>query len=93
MQLENPENKFEKIKKTEPRNAAEIAYVIAMIAKNKGDSKKAIRYGKESIQLFDQLDPKTLDECAAVNTVINGIALPDLIHSDVVRDRLSPLEI
>jgi hypothetical protein len=93
MQLENLENKFEEIRESEPRNAAEIAYVIAMIAKRKGDNKKATKFGKESVKLFDQLNLQTLDECAAVNTVINGVALPELIHSDVVRSRLLPLEV
>lgn len=93
MQNENLEKKFEDLKESEPRNAAEIAYVIAVIAMRNKDNKKATKYGKESIRLFDSLNPQTLEECAAVNTVINNVALPELIHSDVVRDRLKPLQL
>lgn len=93
MKVKNIEKRFEETKEDDPRNAAEIAYVIAMIAKGKGDKEKAIKYGKESIDLFDKLNPQTMEECAAINTDINGIALPELIHSGVVRERLKPLEL
>ena len=91
MQIENIEQEFKKIKMQEPRRAAELAYVIAAIAKKEGNIDKALTYGKESVSLFDGLKIETQEECAAMFVTVNGIALPDLIHSDVVKDRLRPL--
>lgn len=93
MQIDNIENVFTQKKVDNPREAAELAYVIAMSAKATGNNDKAIQYGKESVELFDQLNVQTLEECATKFVVVNGVAMPELIHADVVRDRLSPLQI
>ncbi len=93
MQIENIEQEFGKMKTEDPRKAAELAYVIAKAAKDTGDNEKAARYGKESIALFNALNVQTMEECAAKYITVNDIALPDLIHSDVVRDRLKPIEV
>ena len=87
------ENIFEDMRISDPRRAAELAYIVAMTAKANGDNDKAIKFGKMSVKIFDELNVQTMEECAARYTVVNGIALPDLIHSDVVRDRLSPLKL
>ena len=89
----NIEDVYEKMKMSDPRKAAEIAYVIAMKAKAEDKSDKATKFGRESVRLFDELNVQTMEECAAFYTVINGISLPDLIHSDVVKNRLLPLEL
>ena len=91
MKIENIEKEYEKLREDDPRSAAEIAYVIAKTAKDDGDNEKAIKFGKESIRIFDELDVQTMEQCAAKYVTVNGIALPELIHSDVVRDRLRPL--
>jgi len=93
MEIQNIEQEFDKMKNEDARKAAELAYVIAKIAKNNGDTEKAAQFGKESIRLFDELDVQTQEECAAKYVTVNGIALPDLIHADVVRDRLKPIEV
>ena len=93
LQIDNIETVFAQKKIEDPRDAAELAYVIAMTAKNAGDNEKAIQYGKESVELFDRLNVQTLEECAAKYVVVNGIAMPELIHTDVVRDRLKPLHV
>lgn len=76
-----------------PRDAAELAYVIAMSAKSAGDDEKAIEYGKESIRIFDKLNVQTMLECATRYVVVNGIGMPEFIHADVVRNRLAPLQL
>jgi len=93
MQIANIEQEFGKMKIEDPRKAAELAYVIAKTAKDAGDNKRAAQFGKKSIALFDILNVQTQEECAAKYVTVNGIALPDLIHSDVVRDRLKPVEV
>lgn len=89
--IENIEDVYEKMKVSDPRKAAEIAYVIAMKAKAKGDNEKAIRFGKESVRILDELNVQTMEECATFYVVLNGIGLPEFIHSDMIRDRMKPL--
>jgi len=93
LEIPNLENHYEETKEKDPRKAAELAYVIAMLAKKEGENEKAVRYGRESITLFDSLNVQTMDECTTRYVTVNGISLPDYIHSDVVRDRLSPLQL
>ena len=69
------------------RESAEVAFVLAVIARQRGDVAEARRYAEESIQLFEGLSVESLEDCAACYTTIEGIAVPDLIHADVVRDR------
>ena len=93
--LENKVSSLEKrlvpeVKITQ-REAAELAYVLAVIHKKEGNIKDARKYARQSIELFEGLDIQTLDDAASLYTVLNGIALPDLIHEGVVRDRLSDL--
>ena len=93
MKIQNIEKEFDKMKDGDARRAAELAYVIAKIAKNNGDIKKATQFGKESVKIFDELNVQTLEECTAKYVTVNGIALPDIIHSDVIRNRLKPIEV
>ena len=87
------EQTLEGMKENDPRTAAEYAYALAQLNKRAGKNEQAVRFGRESIALLDKCRMETMEECAARNTVIEGVALPDLIHQDVVRDRLKPLEI
>lgn len=93
LQIDNIEAVFAQKKISDPRDAAELAYIIAMSAKAAGEDEKAVQYGKESVELFDKVNVQTLEECASRYVVVNGIAMPELIHADVVRDRLSPLQV
>ena len=87
------EQTINSLREVDTRNAAEYAYVIAMLHKRAGNNDEAVRYGREAIALFDKCQMETMEECAARNVVIEGVALPDLIHQDVVRDRLQPLKL
>lgn len=93
VQIDNIETVFVQKKVDDPREAAELAYIIAMSAKAAGNNDKAVQYGKESVELFDQLNIQTLKECATKFVVVNGVAMPELIHADVVRNRLHPLQL
>ncbi len=93
MQCATLEQTLNSLREVDPRNAAEYAYVLAQLHKRAGDDEQAIRFGREAIALFDKCQMDSMDECAARNVVIEGVALPDLIHQDVVRDRLQPLKL
>jgi hypothetical protein len=89
--IPNIENVYEEMKLSDPRKAAEIAYVIAMIAKANGDNEKTLKFSRESVKLLDELNVQTMEECATHYSVLNGIGLPEFIHSDMVRERMKPL--
>lgn len=91
MQYDKLEQIMNSFSNTNPRNAAEYAYVLAMLHKQSGNNEQAIRFGNEAIKLFNKCSMETMEDCAAHNVVIDGVALPDFIHQDVVRDRLKPL--
>ncbi|MBI2050550.1 MAG: hypothetical protein HYT31_01975 [Parcubacteria group bacterium] len=91
MQSTSLEQALNALRATDPRNAAEHAYALAMLHKQAGNSEQAVRFGRDAIALFGACRMETMEDCAARNTVIEGVALPDLIHQDVVRDRLQPL--
>jgi hypothetical protein len=93
MQYAHLEQTLNLLREVDPRNASEYAYVLAMLHKRAGNNEKAIHFGREAIALFDKCRMETLEDCAARHVVIEGVALPDLIHQDVVRDRLKPLKL
>ena len=93
MTTQNLEKKFLELKETEPRKAAEVAYALARLYLNESKNEKAIFYGRESIRLFDDCKTDTMEDCAARYVTLEGIALPSIIHQDVVRDRLKPLKL
>ncbi|MDP2631832.1 MAG: hypothetical protein Q8P30_03655 [Candidatus Uhrbacteria bacterium] len=93
MTVASLEQTLNSLREVDPRNAAEYAYVLAQLYKRAGNDEQAIRFGRESIALFDKCRMETMEECAARNMVIEGVALPDLIHQDVVRNRLQPLKL
>jgi len=80
------EGTYKRLKATDPRRAAEVAYVIAVISKRQGDFARAKQFAKESIQLFESVNIQTLEEAAARYLELNGVFLPHYIHENVVRD-------
>ena len=87
------EERLAALRGSNPREAAEFAYVLAMLHKRAGNDQEAARFGKETISLFDQCEMESMEQCAAINVVVEGIALPSLIHQQVVRNRLDPIEL
>jgi len=93
MDVANLEKYFSNTVKENPREAAEIAFAIALKAKQEGDNKKAAQYGRKSVKLFERLKVQTMDDCACLHMFINGIGIPDLVHEGVVRSRLAPINL
>ena len=87
------QEKLDALKETEPRKAAEIAYVLARLSLDAGDGDQATKFGQESIRLLDQCEMQTTEQCAAHYVTLAGIALPSYFHQDVVRDRLKSLNL
>lgn len=87
------ERKFNTLKDENPREAAEIAYALAELYLKEGNTEKATQFGKESIRLFDKCKMDTQEDCAAIHTKLGGIMMPELIHQDVVRNRLKALKL
>lgn len=72
----------------DPRNAAEYAYALAVLYQQGGNSDRATQLGLKAITLFGLCRMETMEDCAALNVAIEGVVIPDLIHENVVRDRL-----
>jgi hypothetical protein len=87
MNLASLVRKFERLRETDPRNAAEYAYAIATLYKRQGNVSEATSYASQAIELFDKCPMNTLEDCSARNVTIGGIAIPDLIHQGVVGSR------
>lgn len=93
LRIENIEQQFKSKKRKEPFLAAQLAYVIAMLAKKEDKKQKAIEFGQECVSVLNSLNLQTQDECTPTYNIINGIVLPDIFHPAVVCDRLKPLNI
>lgn len=87
------ERKFNEMKDENPREAAEFAYALAELYLKEGNTEKATYFGQESIRLFDQCKMNTQEECVAIHTKLGGIMIPEIIHQDVVRNRLKSLKL
>ncbi len=87
------EQKLVDLKDTDLRDAAEHAYALAMIYKSKGDTVKAIQFGRESVELFDRSKLRAEWDSMRRNVKIGGITLPEKIHQQIVREHLAPLDL
>lgn len=85
------EKKFNEEYEIDKRNAAEVAYVIASLAKQNRDFEKAKIYALKAIEIFEILNIKTLEEAAARNDIIEGVVIPELIHEGVIRERFKDI--
>jgi len=93
MTIKKLERKFNTLKDENPREAAEMAYALAELYLKEGNTEKATRFGKESIRLFDQCKMDTQEDCVAIHTKLGDVMMPELIHQDVVRNRLKALKL
>lgn len=93
MTIKKLERKFNTLKDENPREAAEMAYALAELYLKEGNTEKATQFGKESIRLFNQCKTDTQEDCAAIHTNLGGVLIPELIHQDVVRNRLKGLKL
>ena len=73
--------------KYEIKREAENMYATAMVLKGRGDLQGAKPYAEKSAKFYDKLDIQTLEEAAPTRMRTQGIELPDIMHSGVVRER------
>lgn len=97
--LPDLEGSFRQLQVTEPRRAAEIAYVLALKRKQEAvmerkngwstiadmSERDAEKYGVVCMEMFRALNIQTEREAAAHYVpTLNGIPVPELIHEGVV---------
>ncbi|SEP54165.1 hypothetical protein [Amycolatopsis saalfeldensis] len=75
------------------RVAAETAYALAFRYRNEDvDGERRFDIAKvwatRAVELLDGLPADQLDDVAATRPSVGGIAIPDLFHSGIVRERL-----
>ena len=67
---------------------AETLYVLAVLYARHGYKEVATGFGRECIGLLRRLGTDTMEDCATNFVCLEGVALPEFLHEDVVRDRL-----
>jgi hypothetical protein len=88
---------FEREVSANRRAAAETAYALAWryrteyVPTDLPQVEVAKRWAQRSIELFETLPSDTLEQVASTRQAVGGVPLPDLLHADVVRDRLADL--
>lgn len=86
---------FEHELSTDTRAAAETAYALACryATEYVGGDRRPFDIAKDwamrAIELLDSLPSDTVDQVASTRLSVGGVELPDLLHSGVVRARLS----
>lgn len=92
--LEDLQLLFNQQVETNRRVAAETAYALAFRYRNE-DFNGCRRFdiariwARRAIQLLDTLPSDTVEQVACTRLSVGGVALPDLLHSGVVRERLN----
>jgi hypothetical protein len=82
---------------TNKRAAAETAYALACryrteyVSTSRPQVEVAKEWAQRSIELLDSLPSETVEQVVSTRQSVGGVPLPDLLHSDVVRDRLADL--
>ena len=72
----------------EMKYQAEKHYANAVLCQRWGDEMRARFYASMAIDLYKKINVQTLQDAAPTRTRIYGIELPDIMHEDVVRERL-----
>ncbi len=70
------------------KRKAEESYAAAITWKREGNVGRARAFAIEAISLYEQLNIQTLEEAAPTRMRVNGVELPDIMHQDVVKERL-----
>jgi hypothetical protein len=78
---------------SDPRAAAETAYALAFRYRNediRGERRfdTAKEWATRAIDLLDSLPSDTLDQVVSTRQTVGGVAIPELLHAGVVRERL-----
>lgn len=81
------ESRFDEFERKSKREAAEIAFALARYYSEKKDKNKVKKFAFKSVELFEQCETDTFEQCGAIHSFIGGVVIPDLIHEGVVRFR------
>lgn len=82
---------------TDKRTAAETAYALAWRYRTEyvdcvqSPVEIARKWALRSIELFDTLPSDTVEQVSSTRMSVGGVDLPELLHADVVRERLADL--
>ena len=85
---------FERELAVDPRTAAETAYALAFRYRDHdvNGSRRfdlAKQWAERAIELLDRLPSSTVDQVASGRLSVGSVPIPGLLHSGVVRERLS----
>jgi len=85
---------FEHELATNKRAAAETAYALAFRYRDEDvNGQRRFDLAKEwavrAVELLDELPSDTVEQVASTRQYVGGVPLPDLLHSSVVRERLT----
>jgi hypothetical protein len=95
--VEELESAFHRDVFTNKRAAAETAYALAcryrteFVECDQLPFEAARKWALRSIELLDALPSETVAQVGSTRLSVGGVDLPDLLHADVVRDRLVDL--
>jgi hypothetical protein len=73
------------------RQAAELAYAIAVRMQAEGRVRDAAEYAKRCVALISTQPSSTIEQVTSTRTKAGGVLLPELLHEGVVRSRLGHL--
>ena len=86
MTIAELESMFEGLRKTSPREAAEVAFVL--VSRYRENAKEIARV---CISIFDGLkardELKTEGDCTTRFGTLGGVVIPKIIHEGIARDR------
>lgn len=66
------------------KNAAELAYALAIFSKRVSDYKFMDFYAKKSIEIYKVLNVQNIEDACPIHRRIHDIPIPDLMHEQVV---------
>jgi hypothetical protein len=73
------------------REAAELAYAVAMRTQAEGRAQDASIYARQCVALLKELPDATIDQVTSTRMKAGGVNLPELLHEGVVKARLGHL--
>jgi hypothetical protein len=70
------------------RRRAEALFALAIITARSGYLRAAKGFAEECVLLLQQIGMDTREDCATHATHVQGVLLPEFLHTEVVHDRL-----
>lgn len=75
------------------RNQAAVLYASAIAHARRGDRHIAKGFAEQCILLLRDIGSHTVEDCATEVSTVGGVAIPDFLHEEVVRQRLGAYQI